>query len=246
LHLLAHVSSLTMWIYKLTNTINGKVYVGKTVDLKARLYMHSRAYDGKTAIHRAIKKHGFATFAVDVLEAGVATEEELRALEIQWIATLGATDRARGYNLTAGGEGMRGYVPSAETRALWSSLRKGKPPSDACREAGRVVASRPKSADTRMRMSAAAHLRASRPGYKESLSASLKGIPKTEAHKEALKRSARARPAARVIEHEGVSRNLCDWAIFAGISSALLRYRLENGWPMDRALTPAVGNGRFT
>jgi predicted GIY-YIG superfamily endonuclease len=34
-----------MWIYKLTHIASGKVYVGKTVDLRSRIYMHSRAYD---------------------------------------------------------------------------------------------------------------------------------------------------------------------------------------------------------
>jgi group I intron endonuclease len=114
-----------VWIYKLTNTITGKVYVGKTVDLEARLYRHSRAYDTEAcSIHRAIKKYGWSAFRVDVLESGITTNERLSELERHWISELCAMDRSVGYNLTAGGEGLSCYKHSAETGLAGLSCAK--------------------------------------------------------------------------------------------------------------------------
>jgi hypothetical protein len=45
----------------------------------------------------------------------------------------------------------------------------------------------------------------------------------------------------RVIEHNGESHTLTEWAAIAGLSKSGLRWRLGNGWPVDDALTIAPG-----
>ena len=61
-------------IYKIENLINGKIYIGKSVDIDNRIRNHksesfnpiSNAYD--TAIHRAIRKYGIDNFSFEVVE----------------------------------------------------------------------------------------------------------------------------------------------------------------------------------
>ncbi len=96
-------------IYKLTNTINGKSYVGKTTQsLGRRISGHKSA---NTAVGRAIRKHGVENFTIEVLEE-CHTPEQLNEREIFWIAKLNCK-APKGYNCTAGGDGL--ISPSEET-----------------------------------------------------------------------------------------------------------------------------------
>lgn len=99
-------------IYCLINLINGKKYVGKTVNkLKKRIWVHK--CNKNSYIGRAIQKYGWENFAVEILEE--CTAEELSEREIFWIKTLN-TKSPSGYNLTDGGEGSLGREYSEETR----------------------------------------------------------------------------------------------------------------------------------
>jgi len=53
-------------IYKLTNNVTGKSYIGKTLDLPARLRKH-KSDTNCILLHRAIKKYGFENFTQDIL-----------------------------------------------------------------------------------------------------------------------------------------------------------------------------------
>ena len=95
-------------IYKIQNLINGKIYIGQSVDIDYRFRNHksesfnpkSNAYD--TAIHRAIRKYGVENFLFDIVEE--CCQDELREREIYWINYYGSF--GNGYNLTTGGEGV--------------------------------------------------------------------------------------------------------------------------------------------
>ena len=61
------------FIYKITNTINSKSYIGQTIqNVKERFYQHCATKCSKAvsnmAIHRAIKKYGKSNFTVEVIE----------------------------------------------------------------------------------------------------------------------------------------------------------------------------------
>lgn len=227
-----------MWIYKLTCVLNKKIYVGKAVDLEERLYAHSRAKD-KTPIHYAIRKHGWDNFTVETLEWGIESDEKLSERECYWIATLRSMDRVVGYNLTAGGKGgMLGYKFTAEQRRKLSESRRGRPASAAQRmAASRRFKGVPKSAEHRSKIAA------SKMGSKlpEDVLEKLRK-PKTEEHRENLRRSFYRRNGTRLIEHNGETHPIAEWARRFGISGALLKYRLDHGWNVEYALTkPAVG-----
>jgi len=97
-------------IYKYTNRVNGKVYVGKTSrPLKERYREHKyRAKSGRN-IHwaNAVLKWGLDTFDFEVLCEVLETESAL--VEMIFISALHASDADFGYNSTDGGEGVEGH-----------------------------------------------------------------------------------------------------------------------------------------
>ena len=56
-------------VYKLTNLINGKIYIGKSVELRHRIQNHGYDHRFDYYIKRAIRKHGWMNFKIEVLEA---------------------------------------------------------------------------------------------------------------------------------------------------------------------------------
>ena len=109
-------------IYLIRNVKNGKCYVGQSTDYKGRMYMHFSGYSHCPYLHNAIMKYGKDAFTIHILE--VCPELDLGNREIFWIATLDTY--GSGYNLTKGGEGIRGYNPTPETRRKLSEAAKGR------------------------------------------------------------------------------------------------------------------------
>ena len=119
-------------IYRLTNTVTGKSYIGQTIDYKQRMSHHQsdakNSYKNRrrSYIMNSISKHGWDNFTKDILIKDVPAED-LNNLEISYIATEN-TMTPHGYNLTLGGGGMNGYKLSAEhaekARAILAHYRK--------------------------------------------------------------------------------------------------------------------------
>lgn len=95
-----------MYIYKITNIKDNKVYVGQTNDPKRRWSSHRRGQDPDMVIARAIKKHGVEAFRFEIIEK-VSTREEANEREVYWIRELNSRV-PEGYNVAEGG----GFVPS--------------------------------------------------------------------------------------------------------------------------------------
>ncbi len=102
-------------VYLVENTVTGKQYIGKTIgELKYRRKMHEKdAFNGsKGLFHRAIHKYGVAAFRWSILLRDDRPHILVR-LERHYIKKL-ETKKPNGYNLTDGGEGMLGWIPSEE------------------------------------------------------------------------------------------------------------------------------------
>lgn len=113
-------------VYKHTNTINGKCYVGLTFrDIKQRWSEHcAKANDeSQYNFHKAIRKYGVGDdiWHHEILEV-LNIELYAKASEIFWIDFYNSMKY--GYNMTSGGDGI--YNPNAETRWRIGSGNRGK------------------------------------------------------------------------------------------------------------------------
>lgn len=93
-------------IYKITNRVNSKVYIGMTSHtLHERLLGHFRhSKNPKFRLHQAIKKHGKENFYIEEVDAA-ESQEAANNLEQYWIDRLNSTNYDIGYNMTQGGSG---------------------------------------------------------------------------------------------------------------------------------------------
>lgn len=93
----------TYYIYKATNKINGKSYVGQTCDFHSRVWQHKRCYEKEDCdFHRAIKEFGFDNFSWEIIET---CESEDRACELEKYYIEKFNTYRDGYNMTKGGKG---------------------------------------------------------------------------------------------------------------------------------------------
>ena len=123
------------FIYKITNTINGKSYIGQTIqNVKERFYQHCATKCSKAvsnmAIHRAIKKYGKSNFTVEVIEEIDSTN--LNDRERYWIKYYNSYNN--GYNSTKGGQDGIKLFKNLDTESIVREYKSGK----SLREIGRL------------------------------------------------------------------------------------------------------------
>lgn len=100
----------TYYIYKATNLINGKSYIGKTVQLKERIWQHLRKYEKEDCLfHQEMKKYGDDNFEWEVIDT-TNSEKEAIELEKKYIKEFG-TLAPKGYNMNKGGVGGHNARP---------------------------------------------------------------------------------------------------------------------------------------
>ena len=111
------------YIYKITNNINGKLYIGKHSTDKL-----NDGYIGSgIRLHQAYNKYGIENFTKEYL-AFCDTDDKLNWLERFYIKKYNTYNNEGGYNLTEGGNGspMKGKNLSEETKQKISiSIRDG-------------------------------------------------------------------------------------------------------------------------
>ena len=94
------------YIYKIENQINGKVYIGKTLDTpahrwKEHLHDYRREDYKNKPLYKAFMKYGIENFKFSVIEQ--CSDLEVNEREIYWIENYGSFKN--GYNATLGGDG---------------------------------------------------------------------------------------------------------------------------------------------
>lgn len=101
-------------IYKIKNTINNKIYIGQSGDIKWR-WTHHRSdlrggYHSNKHLQGAWKKYGEDAFEFSIVEE--TTKEKLNERERYWITYYDSVNS--GYNFDYGGDGVYGYKHSDE------------------------------------------------------------------------------------------------------------------------------------
>lgn len=92
-----------MYIYLITNLVNGKKYVGQTTDYQRRMYQHKTR--NEEIIDKKIQEYGVENFSFEIIEDNIDTQEELDEKEKYYISLFNTKiENGHGYNVQDGGK----------------------------------------------------------------------------------------------------------------------------------------------
>lgn len=111
-------------VYKLTCSINGKVYIGKSININNRLGDHRRSCNrikGRFYFENALIKYGWGSFEVEILEIlenfdKLRDNENLLDIETSYIELFDSRNPSKGYNICGRGTDRTGCKCSEETK----------------------------------------------------------------------------------------------------------------------------------
>ena len=127
-------------VYKHTNRINGKSYIGITSQKPENRWKNGKGYVHNAFFWRAISKYGWHNFSHEILYINLS-KEDAEWLEIQLIAEYKTDNKEFGYNIEHGGnstskfsdetkqkisKALKGHLCSEETRKKISAVHRGK------------------------------------------------------------------------------------------------------------------------
>lgn len=108
-----------MLIYKITNLINNKCYIGQTIKTAEQRWKEHQSHtfgshpnDQNKSLYKAIRKYGLENFTFEVLQDNIETFEKLDKAEIYWIDYYNSF--IKGYNETFGGQQYHKILPNKE------------------------------------------------------------------------------------------------------------------------------------
>lgn len=119
-----------MYVYKIVNKINGKIYVGQTTEKLNQRFSRHMGYqkdDKDTKFYRAVRKYGKSNFYIELIEE-VKTLEELNTREEYWIRKLDTVEN--GYNsyyggYSSGGDTLSNHPRLKEIKKVLSEKTRG-------------------------------------------------------------------------------------------------------------------------
>lgn len=107
-------------IYKHTNKINGKVYIGQTCQRPERRWLNGKGYEGSPKFWPAIVEFGWDNFTHEIIVGNIGTQQEANELEQRYIAEYNSYED--GYNATLGGTFEEKEVICIEDLIIYNSL----------------------------------------------------------------------------------------------------------------------------
>jgi group I intron endonuclease len=110
-------------IYKIQNLVNGKVYIGQSLNVERR-WRTERSFSGVNPhLKNSFKKYGMENFFFELIEE----TENLNEREIYWIDYYQSYDPKKGYNKTLGGREEVIYTEDARKRMSERNKGEGNP-----------------------------------------------------------------------------------------------------------------------
>ena len=162
-----------MEIYKVTNIVNSKTYIGVTsqgYEKRFTRHLNDARLGSDCHFHRAIRKYGRRNFTIEVL---ITVDSRDDAYEYEKLFIELYCSKLMGYNETEGGEGRLGYKHSEETKKKLSIGKMG---------AKNPMYKRDVSKETRQKISKAGKGRKHSEDTKRKISKSQKGKKLAETH----------------------------------------------------------------
>ena len=117
------------FIYKISNTINQKVYIGLTyrnITIRWREHKNRAINNYPGYLYNSMRKYGLSSFQIEQIDVGF---DDLKEKEKYWINYYNSTNPANGYNLTLGGDGNL-KINYREVYNLWDNNYSIKEISD--------------------------------------------------------------------------------------------------------------------
>lgn len=112
------------YIYKITNQINGKIYIGQTINHFDRRYRSGNVgkYTHNEHLKNSIEKYGVENFLIEKEFDIAYDQKELNDKEDLYIRKYNCLDNRYGYNKKEAGSNGK---PTEETRKKQSEAHKG-------------------------------------------------------------------------------------------------------------------------
>ena len=96
------------YCYKISNTINDKIYIGIATDYKKRWREHRcSSKKSEKPLYRSMRKYSFNNFKLEII-CEKNSWNEVAEFEKEMIKEYDSTNMTKGYNLSLGGEGAFG------------------------------------------------------------------------------------------------------------------------------------------
>ena len=120
-------------IYKITNNLNDKSYIGFDSNYPNRIRDHKKGYlkitDKTCVFYKALKKYGWDNFSCSIVYQSKDKTHTLKIMENYFICeyrTYVGFNDCNGYNLTLGGEGTIGFIHSEDWKKNHSNMMRGR------------------------------------------------------------------------------------------------------------------------
>lgn len=147
-------------IYKITNKINNKCYIGQAQDIKTRFKNHrSNAFcknpknsNNLPKLYNAFRKYGLDNFKFDIISNDIENFQ-LDFFEKLYICLYNSTQN--GYNITSGGNTQLGLKRSEETKRKISKAKQGTLTSEKAREMAKMLTGIKRTQETKDKISKA-------------------------------------------------------------------------------------------
>lgn len=234
-----------MIIYKIENKINGKIYIGQTIQkLSRRISSHIfPSKENVSVIDRAIKKYGIDNFVISQIDHADSIDE-LNEKEIYWIKYYNCI-APNGYNIEKGGKNS----PKSDfTKNKISISNTGKKIGDKSPRAKRVFQF---SLDGKF---IAEYGSAREAGRKNNMSgASISSVCRGNHYisngflwsYDRDKKFNIPSKSAYLVSFMGETLPLKSWCIRVNLPYNAVQARLKNGWSVQEALTTPIDKSKI-
>lgn len=109
-------------IYKIINIVNGKIYIGKSKNIKKRWKREKKGKELNQHIVRSFKRYGINFFQWVLIEECLL--EQLKEREEYWMNYFESWNEKKGYNIRKISDGVEHH--SEKSKKKMSIVRKGK------------------------------------------------------------------------------------------------------------------------